>query len=404
MSTWNVRTLYQSGKLDNVKQEIERLKINILGICETRWKDCGELKSEGYRIIYAGGNHHERGVGLILDEKNSKTLKGWWALSDRVLLARLNEVPFNMAIIVAYASTSYSTEEEVDKFYETLELAKGQCKSQDIIIMGDINAKVGSEPFEEIVGKYGLGIQNDREERWVQWCKENDQVITNTWFKQHPRRCWTWKSLGDQVRNQINYITICKRFRNAVMQAKSYSGADCGSDHIPVICNLQVKLRTVKTGKSEPRRQKDLLIVDQDTKGSYVVKVQNRFAVLEEKGNTSKWNILKEAITTTAKAVLSVIKQTTKQSWMTQEILDDMRERQLIYNRESVEYQRKDREIKLKCKKAKEDWLQQRCKEIERTKETEPYSMFKQIKEVVGRRACSFSGCIKAKDGTIIMD
>ena len=89
---------------------------------------------------------------------------------------------------------------------------------------------------------------------------------------------------------------------------------------------------------------------------------------------------------------------------MTQEILDDMRERQLIYNRESVEYQRKDREIKLKCKKVKEDWLQQRCKEIERTKETEPSSMFKRIKEVVGRRACSSSGCIKAKDGTIIMD
>ena len=58
-----------------------------------------------------------------------------------------------MAIIVAYAPTSDSTEEEVDKFYETLELAKGQCKSQDIIIiMGNINAKVGSEPFDEIMG------------------------------------------------------------------------------------------------------------------------------------------------------------------------------------------------------------------------------------------------------------
>ena len=265
-------------------------------------------------MIYAGGNHHERGVGLILDEENSKTLKGWWALSDRVLLARLNGAPLNMAIIIAYAPTSDSTEEEVDKFYETLELAKGQCKSQDIIIiiMGDINAKVDSEPFEEIVGKYGLGIQNDRGERWVQWCKENDQVITNTWFKQHPRRCWTWKSPGDQVRNQIDYTTICKRFRNAVTQAKSYPGADCGSDHIPVIFNLQVKLKKIKTGKSEPRRQKDLLIIDQDTKESYAVKVQNRFAVLEEKRNTSKWNILKEAITTTAKEVLSVIKKTTK--------------------------------------------------------------------------------------------
>ena len=109
-----------------------------------------------------GGNHHERGVGLILDEENSKTLKEWWALSDQVLLACLNGVP--LAIIVTYAPTSDSTEKEVDKFYETLELAKGQCKLQDIIIIiiGNINAKVGSEPFEEIVGKYGLAIQNNR--------------------------------------------------------------------------------------------------------------------------------------------------------------------------------------------------------------------------------------------------
>ena len=129
-----------------------------------------------------------------------------------------------------------------------------------------------------------------------------------------------------------------------------------------------------------------------------MVKVQNRFAVLEEKGSISKWNILKEAITTMAKRGSSSNKKDDKTE------LDDMREWQLIYNRESMEYQRKDREIKLKCKKVKEDWLQQRCKEIERTKETEPSSMFKQIKEVIGRRVCSSSRCIKAKDGTVIMD
>ena len=62
----------------------------------------------------------------------------------------------------------------------------------------------------------------------------NNQVITNIWFKHHPRRLWTWKSPGGNIKNQINYITI-KRFTPAVQPNKTYPGADCGSDHNPVI-------------------------------------------------------------------------------------------------------------------------------------------------------------------------
>ena len=54
--------------------------------------------------------------------------------------------PFNIAIIMVHAPTAQSTEEKIDNFYETLETAKYQCKSQEmIIIMGDLNAKVGNE-------------------------------------------------------------------------------------------------------------------------------------------------------------------------------------------------------------------------------------------------------------------
>ena len=90
-----------------------------------------------------------------------------------------------------------------------LENARTQCKSTDVtIIMGDLNAKVGNEADGEIVGKFGLGTQNERGERWVNWCKANGFTITNTWFEQHPRRLWTWRSPGDGVKNQIDHIAI----------------------------------------------------------------------------------------------------------------------------------------------------------------------------------------------------
>ena len=67
IGTWNVRTLYQKGKLNNVVQEMNRMRINILGISETRWTGSGEFTVEKHKMIYSGGIRHERGVGVLLD-------------------------------------------------------------------------------------------------------------------------------------------------------------------------------------------------------------------------------------------------------------------------------------------------------------------------------------------------
>ena len=72
VGTWNVRTLYQAGKLENVIQEMGRLDVNIFGLCETRWTNSGSMQIDDYKIIYSGGDKHEKGVGIILDKKGPK--------------------------------------------------------------------------------------------------------------------------------------------------------------------------------------------------------------------------------------------------------------------------------------------------------------------------------------------
>ena len=89
-------------------------------------------------------------------------LLGCWQLSDRVLLVKLQGKSFNISIIVVYTPTQNSNEEDIDEFYDMLENAKSFCKFQEIIIvMGDLNAKVGREQHSNIVGKHGLGLQNE---------------------------------------------------------------------------------------------------------------------------------------------------------------------------------------------------------------------------------------------------
>ena len=405
VGTWNVRTLYQAGKLENVIQEMGRLDVNIFGICETRWTNSGSMQIDDYKIIYSGGDKHEKGVGIILDKERSKSLMGYWAISDRVLLVKLKGHPFNISIIQAYAPTSASTEEDIEAFYETLEKAKEQCKSQDIIIMmGDFNARVGKQREGHIVGEHGLGIRNERGETFVRWCQANEQVITNTWFEQHPRKLWTWKSPDNVTKNQIDFITINNRFRNSVQQSKSYPGADCGSDHNPVICKLKVRLKKLKMIKREQQLDYCQLQNNQDIKNVYAIEVKNRFSVLEQEGNNTTWEVFKEALVETAKETIPKKTKQSKNKWMTEEILRMMRRRQAIPQRNSDEYKQLHREIRKKCREAKEEWLKNECAEIEKGKETDSKAMHKRIKDLTGAKTCSSSGCIRSKDGTIITE
>ena len=233
IGTWNVRTLFTSGQLGNLKLEMDRLSTDILGICETRWTGNGQFFSDSYAIFYSGGEEHARGVAIAVKKELIKFILGCWTLSDRVMVIKLKGKKFDVNIIQAYAPTSMSTEEELDMFYEQLSMAYKTCKSQEInILMGDFNAKVGRGKHETVVGPFGLGERNNRGDTFIQWCEEKELAIMNTWFQHHNRRLYTWKSPGDQTRNQIDYICINQRFRNGVTQCKTIPSADCNSDHI----------------------------------------------------------------------------------------------------------------------------------------------------------------------------
>ncbi|XP_063601940.1 craniofacial development protein 2-like [Penaeus indicus] len=283
ITIWNARTMNKAGKLENIKEEINRLHINIMGISEMRWTGAGAISSENRKIIYSGGEQHERGVGIIADSKTSKALLGYWAVSDRILLARFKGSPMDISIIQTYAPTTKSSDEDIDRFYAQLDQAYSQCKSQDIIIvMGDSNAKVGNERVDNIVGPHGVGSRNERGEMLVDWAQTNNMIIGNTWFKQPPRSLWTWLSPDDHTRNQIDYILVNKRFRNSLLASKTLPGADCYSDHVPVMGRFRAKMRKLK--KPTLREQLDVSLLQKDNtiKEKYAVEVKNRFSALED--------------------------------------------------------------------------------------------------------------------------
>ena len=409
LATWNVRTLYQSGKVQNVIQEMHRVNINILGVSEMRWTQSGKTKIGDTTLVYSGPKKdHVRGVGLLLDSQTANSLMGYWAISDRVILVKLRGKPFNIAIVQVYAPTSSSTEEELDDFYDDLYRAFIQCKSQEVIlVMGDINAKVGKGRQQDIVGPHGLGRRNERGDTWVQWCEQNDQIITNTWFEHNPRRLWTWRSPDDNTKNQIDYITINRRFRNSILNVKGYPGADCNTDHVLLVATLRLKLKKILKTKQPPKLDLEMLRKDDTLRRQYQTTVRasldkNDSEDINSSLNT-EFNGLAQALKEAAEKVIPIVPRVANQDWMTPEILKLMEERRKL-KRRSPEYRRLDRTIRNKCQEEKDKFYSQQCKEIELLERKNPQRMHDKVRQVVWRQKSGTSSCIEAKDGTIIME
>ena len=107
--------------------------------------------------------------------------------------------PFNITVIQVYAPTSNAEEAAVEWFYEDLQdLLKLTPKKDVLFIIGDWNAKVGSQETPGVTGKFGLGIRNKAGQRRIEFCQGNALVITNTLFQQHKRRLYTRTSPDGQ--------------------------------------------------------------------------------------------------------------------------------------------------------------------------------------------------------------
>ena len=106
--------------------------------------------------------------------------------------------PFNITVIQVYALTSIAEEAEVEWFYENLQGLLELTPKDVLFIIGDWNAKEGSQETPGVTGKFCLEVQNDAGQRLIEFCQENALVIANTLFQQHNRQLYTWTPPDNQ--------------------------------------------------------------------------------------------------------------------------------------------------------------------------------------------------------------
>ena len=151
------------GKLEVVKQEMARVNVDILGISELKWTGMGEFNSDDHYTYYCGQESLRRnGVAIMVNKRVRNAVLACNLKNDRMISVRFQGKPFNITVIQVYAPTNSAEEAEVEWFYEDLQDLLELTPKKDIcFIIGDWNAKVGSQETPGVIGKFGPGVQNE---------------------------------------------------------------------------------------------------------------------------------------------------------------------------------------------------------------------------------------------------
>ena len=148
-----------------------------------------EFNSDDHYICYCGQESLRRNeVAFTVNKRVQNAVLECNLKNDRLIFFHFQGKPFSITVIQVYAPTSNAEETEIEQFYEDLQDLPELIPKKDILfIIGDWNAKVGSQETLGITGKFGLGIRNEARQRLIEFCQENTLVITNTLFQQHKR-------------------------------------------------------------------------------------------------------------------------------------------------------------------------------------------------------------------------
>ena len=160
----------------------------------------GEFNSDDHYIYYCGQESlRKNGVAIMVNKRVQNAVLGCNLKNNRMMSVHFQGKPFNITVIQAYAPTNNAEEAKVEWFYEDLQgLLELTPKKDVLFIIGDQNAKVGSQETPGVTGKFGLGVRNEAGQRLIEFCQENTLVIANTLFQQHKRRLYTWTSPDGQ--------------------------------------------------------------------------------------------------------------------------------------------------------------------------------------------------------------
>ena len=291
-ASWNVCTLLDLDKAKRserrtalVSRELARYNIDIAALSETRISEEGQfVESSGYTFFLKGlpeGERRQAGVGFAIRSSlvnHVNELPN--SFSERIISCRLalKNGRF-MTVVSIYAPTMSHPPEEIEKFYADLgNIVANIPKDDKIAILGDFNARVGSDHNTwTALGRHGLEKCNRNGLSLLTFCTEHNFVISSSFFQQKDKYKSTWMHPRSKHWHLLDYVLVRSRDIQDVHSVRTTRGAECWTDHrlVRAKLGLVVAPKHRKQGSTLPKRINVSLLKNPETATQFQVAIQS---------------------------------------------------------------------------------------------------------------------------------
>ena len=369
--------------------------MDVLALSETKMKGKGEMafgEVKG-RVSGVERGRAREGVALVLSEWMLKRVVEWKEVSSRLMWVRVRLGKECWVFVSAYGPGCERTEEERDEFWNELtSCVEGLSRRNYVVVLGDLNARVGDREVEGVVGKFGVPGENESGERLLEMCVERELVIGNSMFRKKRINKYTWIRMANGIvveKALMDYVLIEKRMIGRLKDVHVYRGVTAGmSDHYLVEARVIVAKEwcsRVARCKREVVRVEELR--KPEKKQEYQRRVEAAYERVKERvaGDVEEeWKSLRESLVENASVVCgkrSVGGGIRKGSeWWNEEVKMKVEEKKKAYEEwlqcKSIEkyerYKEKNVEVKRSVaeakRKANNEWGQKLSREYEENK------------------------------------
>ena len=359
--------------------------------------------SYNIHVSYIHVSVKRQGVAIVIENEWAKCISSYECISERLMSVTFDTMDGPLTIFQIYAPDSSYKDEIYEEFYDTIqEKINALPRINSYLILGDFNAKVGSEQHEnwpETVGRYGLGKTSDRGSQLLQFCAINGLVITNTLFRHSSKRRATWISPDNRTMNQIDYIIVQGKWKTKVKNSRAYHSADIGSDHFLVLANIEVRI----SGKKQKRATKTPKRFDVDklqnsaTAEEFQIQIGGAFEPLIGLETNNIEEVYSQFKNVTNRVTEQVVGYKRKKQirGLPPEIEEACAQRRKARRdmlnspgdeAKREEYMKLNHEVKKAIKKQKNNNIQEKVEEIEMDfKKNNSHNLFKHVREIEGK-------------------
>ena len=434
IAAWNIRTLLDrkgSNRPERrsalVTRELQRYNVDIAALSETRFLDVGQLSEvgSGYTLYWSGRKTGRKaGVGFAVKTSLISQLESQpRGINERIMTMRLPLSDNKYATLVSvYAPTMTNPVEAKDIFYQQLDdIIRSVPSGDKLIIMGDLNARVGADhtAWTDIIGTHGIGKENSNGTLLLSLCARHSLSITNTFFQLKDAYKTTWMHPRSKHWHQIDHIICRQSDLKDFRITRAMRGAECSTDHI--LLRSKVNLKMQRKRRPQGKKPAKKLNVEKTCMPDIQEALQNELSkrlesVTFNKGETeNNWSKLKEEVNAAATETLGILKRH-HQDWFDD---NDLEIRNLLTKKYGAhkawlaerdsESKRKEftatrRELQKRLRHLKDDWWKRKADEIQLYADSNNAKLFySSLREVYGPPQRS-AAPVRNSQGDILTD